>query len=105
MSAPKEPSNTTTQPETTTPPPETTAPPSTSRLDSFFEETDVFVSESNALDEVFVQLSDGRLASCHDAWDEPQTDWRDMTLAVAAVLATRPVALRRRRSPAAPGER
>ena len=82
----------------------TGTPPSiTSRLDADFEASDMLVYEASALDEVFVQLSDGRLRSRHDAWDEPQTDWRDMTLAVAAVLATRPAAPRRRRPAAAGG--
>ena len=49
-------------------------------------------------DEVFADFDGGRLRSRLDAWDEPLPEWRDMTLAAAAVLALRPPVPRRRRS-------
>ena len=106
MSAPLDSSDTTTPPDTTAPP-DTAAPPTPiGRLDGDLEAADVFVFEATALDEVFVSLGESRLHSRYDVGDEPRTDWRDMTLAVAAVLASRPATPRRlRRSPVAPGER
>ena len=70
-------------PKVTTPP--AGGAPATSRLDG------------DVVDEVFVHFDDGRsVTPWDDMPDEPPTDWRDTSLAIAAFLAARPAGPRRR---------
>ena len=81
-------------------------PPSTSQLDADLDDAIASIFATVVHDEVFIQLGEGRLRPRYNGWSETEdTDWRDMTLAVAAVMAVQPIAQRRGRSKTARDER